>query len=83
MTRRLRKPLIDINTRDVTSRKQGQIIGGNAKFIIETKPALENLPIIANADFGHTTPIFTFPIGGTAILHAKTTGNVSLVIETH
>lgn len=34
------------------------------RFIIKSKPTLKNIPIIANADFGHTTPIFTFPIGG-------------------
>jgi len=33
--------------------------------IIQTKKQLQNIPIIANLDFGHTTPRFTFPIGGT------------------
>ena len=32
--------------------------------IIESKSELQNIPIIINADIGHTTPIFTFPIGG-------------------
>lgn len=32
--------------------------------MIKNKKALCNIPIIINADFGHTTPIFTFPIGG-------------------
>jgi muramoyltetrapeptide carboxypeptidase LdcA involved in peptidoglycan recycling len=27
---------------------------------------LAGLPVLANADFGHTSPIFTFPIGGEA-----------------
>ena len=36
------------------------------KNIFKTKKELENIPIIINADFGHTTPIFTFPIGGYA-----------------
>ena len=36
------------------------------KFIISTKEELRSIPIIANADFGHTNPMFTFPIGGTA-----------------
>ena len=39
--------------------------------IIKTKKELENIPVIAGADFGHTTPIFTFPIGGNAKLVAK------------
>lgn len=34
------------------------------KFIITTKHELKNIPIIANVDFGHTSPMFTFPIGG-------------------
>lgn len=51
--------------------------------IFSTKPELKNLPIIANADFGHTTPIFTFPIGGTCRLHADVSGKVELVIEKH
>lgn len=32
--------------------------------IIKTKKELENLPVIANVDFGHTEPKITFPIGG-------------------
>lgn len=36
--------------------------------IIKTKKELDNIPVIANADFGHTTPQFTFPIGGRAKL---------------
>jgi len=36
--------------------------------IIKTKRELNNIPVIANADFGHTTPLITFPIGGKASL---------------
>lgn len=36
------------------------------KYIIETKEELKNIPIFANVDFGHTNPMITFPIGGTA-----------------
>lgn len=32
--------------------------------MIKSKEPLNNIPVIVNADFGHTTPIFTFPIGG-------------------
>lgn len=39
--------------------------------MIETKPELKKIPIICNADFGHTTPIFTFPIGGEASIKIK------------
>ena len=33
-------------------------------FILKNKPALANMPIIANIDMGHTTPIATIPLGG-------------------
>src|SRR3984885_100784 len=33
--------------------------------IIASNPDLAVLPVLANVDFGHTTPAFTFPVGGT------------------
>ncbi|HEV2094080.1 MAG TPA: S66 peptidase family protein [Rubrobacter sp.] len=50
--------------------------------IIRGKPELGRIPVIANASFGHTTPAFTFPIGGTGALRAHT-GDVELRIQTH
>lgn len=50
--------------------------------IVRSKPELDDLPVVANASFGHTTPAFTFPIGGTGTLRAHA-GNVQLRIETH
>ena len=38
--------------------------------IVASKPELAGLPVIANVDFGHTTPIVTFPIGGTVEVRA-------------
>ena len=32
--------------------------------ILANKKELKNIPVIANVDFGHTTPIITFPVGG-------------------
>jgi muramoyltetrapeptide carboxypeptidase len=40
------------------------------KAIIESKRELDGIPVIANASFGHTTPQFTFPIGGRGRLSA-------------
>lgn len=34
--------------------------------IVASKKELAHLPILANADFSHTNPVMTFPIGGTA-----------------
>jgi len=45
------------------------------------KPELKKIPIIANVDFGHANPIFTFPIGGTASL--KVNNTVELKILKH
>lgn len=41
------------------------------KYIIQTKEALKNIPIVANVDFGHTNPMITFPIWGTVKLSIK------------
>ncbi len=38
------------------------------EFIVKTKPELTNIPVISGVDFGHTAPLITFPIGGTARL---------------
>lgn len=50
--------------------------------IIKTKKGLENIPVIANVDFGHTNPMITFPIGGKVKLIVKKNQN-SIKIEEH
>ncbi|WP_284980977.1 S66 peptidase family protein [Arthrobacter sp. efr-133-TYG-118] len=35
-------------------------------LIVAKHPVLAGLPVLANADFGHTSPMLTFPIGGEA-----------------
>ena len=52
------------------------------KEIVGTRPELKRLPLVANASFGHTTPTFTFPIGGTGTLRAHA-NDPALRIETH
>lgn len=47
--------------------------------ICRRKKTLANIPIIANADFGHTMPMFTFPIGGKAKIN--TSEKSSLILE--
>ncbi|MGA8164984.1 MAG: S66 peptidase family protein [Waddliaceae bacterium] len=49
--------------------------------IIRHKPALDTIPVVYDADFGHTTPIFTFPIGGKARLKAKKNEPIELTVE--
>lgn len=43
-------------------------------FKIFDKPELKNIPIIGGCDFGHTTPIITFPVGGYARIEATQDG---------
>jgi muramoyltetrapeptide carboxypeptidase len=50
--------------------------------ILKGKPKFEGIPVIANADFGHTTPMITFPIGGTARIRARG-DDVSIQIMEH
>lgn len=39
--------------------------------VIKTKKELDNIPVLANIDFGHTSPIISFPIGGLAKIKAS------------
>lgn len=48
--------------------KKSAITREKLEFIINNKPELKNIPVIANVDFGHTTPIMTIPLGGYAEL---------------
>jgi muramoyltetrapeptide carboxypeptidase LdcA involved in peptidoglycan recycling len=50
----------------------------NTEYIKElfcNRPEFENIPVIANVDFGHTNPMITYPIGGEAILNVNETGS--------
>jgi muramoyltetrapeptide carboxypeptidase LdcA involved in peptidoglycan recycling len=38
------------------------------KYIVNNIPQLKGLPIIANVDFGHTTPMVTLPLGGCCVV---------------
>lgn len=49
--------------------------------IIRNKPALRKIPVAFGFDFGHTTPIFTFPIGGQARLKTKKHEEVELEVR--
>ena len=50
--------------------------------IIKTKKELNNLPVISNIDFGHTSPMITFPVGGEASLEVGN-GKIKLEILKH
>ncbi len=44
--------------------KASEITKADLEYIVRSIPQLKGLPIIANMDFGHTTPIATLPLGG-------------------
>lgn len=50
--------------------------------IVRTKRELDHLPVVANVNFGHVSPIFTFPIGGTITVKAEN-GHVALQLHDH
>ena len=56
--------------------KDSKITKEGLEYIINTKKELKNLPIIANVDFGHTYPLLTIPLGGTATIN-----NNKIIIE--
>ncbi len=60
--------------------KGSQMTEEKWRKLIKSKPELENIPVVIGSDFGHTTPIITFPIGGEAKLVAKN-GKVDLEIR--
>ena len=51
------------------------------RAIVESKRELNGMPVVG-ASFGHTTPQFTFPIGGYGCLRAGDDA-VRLSIEVH
>jgi muramoyltetrapeptide carboxypeptidase len=50
--------------------------------IVATQPALRDLPVLANVDFGHTSPLATLPIGGQAGLTVAA-GDTQLILQRH
>lgn len=44
--------------------KASDVTREKLEFIVNNIPQLKGLPVIANLDFGHTTPIATLPVGG-------------------
>jgi muramoyltetrapeptide carboxypeptidase LdcA involved in peptidoglycan recycling len=50
--------------------------------VIKNKPELARIPVVVHASFGHTTPQFTFPIGGRGTLVAER-GAVQFSITEH
>ncbi|WP_115685530.1 S66 family peptidase [Corynebacterium senegalense] len=44
--------------------KESRVTREDLQATIDSIPLLENIPVVANVDFGHTNPLLTFPVGG-------------------
>ncbi len=53
--------------------KRSEMTESKLRQIIESKRELRKIPVIYGADFGHTDPYITFPIGGKVRIEAKKT----------
>jgi muramoyltetrapeptide carboxypeptidase len=62
--------------------QQGGVTRENLTALLRQIPALQGRPVIANCDFGHTSPIATLPVGGICKLRAGK-DEVSMVITAH
>lgn len=50
--------------------KASEVSDEKLAFLIRHIPQLQGLPVITGADFGHTTPIATLPLGGHCIIRS-------------
>lgn len=51
--------------------------------MVKTKKELENLPVVGNVDCSHTTPMYTFPYGGTVRISAGAGDRVQIELTKH
>ncbi|EKE04823.1 MAG: hypothetical protein ACD_19C00432G0019 [uncultured bacterium] len=49
--------------------------------IIKTKKELNNIPVVANVDFGHTDPKVTLPIGGTVAIDISSSNSKITILD--
>ncbi|TGB05349.1 S66 family peptidase [Halobacillus salinus] len=63
--------------------KKSEMDYDSLRRIIDAKDELASIPILAEANFGHTTPRFTFPIGGEISIKATETGKSHITVLKH
>ena len=68
----------------VIGRFQKKSLVSDSKIVklLKNKPELNNIPVVANANFGHTVPQFTVPVGGRVSLKAEGT-HVEILFTEH
>ena len=62
--------------------RSGGVTRENLAHLLGEIPALRHLPVIANCDFGHTTPVVTLPVGGRCKLVVNQ-GRMSVTLTAH
>lgn len=58
--------------------KASNVSAENLKKIVKTKKELDQIPVIANVDFGHTSPMITFPVGGEVKIAANSKPTIKI-----
>lgn len=61
--------------------KETEMTNDQLTQIIKTKKELDNIPVLTNVDFGHTSPIISFPIGGTCKLEVLKDKQLVQILE--
>lgn len=52
--------------------KKSNVTREQLEFMVQRfENALKGMPVIANLDFGHSTPLLTIPVGGTAVINEQ------------
>ncbi|MGC5325988.1 S66 family peptidase [Brevibacillus sp. SYSU BS000544] len=62
--------------------KESRISKEDQIAIVSSKKELSKLPVVADVNFGHTSPIITFPVGGVVRIRARD-GESQIIIEKH
>lgn len=51
--------------------RESMVSDEQIRYILDKHPMLREIPVLYDVDFGHTQPMFTFPIGGEAVLDSE------------
>jgi len=63
--------------------KGSEVTREKLQYVIDTKKELQNIPVIASVDFGHTNPMITFPIGGACKIAIKNDNDFEIKVTEH
>lgn len=61
--------------------KASKVSNSDIMKIIQETRELAHIPVIANVDFGHTSPLITFPVGGEVCIDVRKEGSKIVVVK--